>query len=119
MFWAALENLFGKNSKQFGYPEFYHEFCEFDDQFEIASSPIPHFMLKTFSHRRSTLTQKLSDFAKNQLVGGTVVDSMVKMFDKPEDAKYFLLSALWALETNSLSIVFWTIAHILTEPGLR
>jgi hypothetical protein len=119
LFWSSLECAFGKKTRVLGYPEFYTEFAEFDDQFEMAASPIPHRLLKVFADRKRIILKKLQDFAVNHTTEGTVVDAMVKLFPKPEESTNFLLSALWALETNSLNIVFWTVVHVLIENGLK
>lgn len=41
---------------------------------------------------------------------------MLKLFNSPNDCQEnWLLAFLWALESNSINITFWTICHIITS----
>ncbi|KAF6254878.1 cytochrome P450 [Scenedesmus sp. NREL 46B-D3] len=115
VFQSAGRVLFGEAFfARHGLDAVQHEFLTFEENFEIAASPIPHLLLPAFRQSRSRL---LSMFRESLAAGdftGTVVDQLLQGCGMC--ARYqpnLLLAVLWASQANSMPALHWSMAFLL------
>jgi len=136
MFHAALRVVYGQFfRKKFGNRVF-DLFFVFDDNFELAASPIPNAFLRTFSRARNELLEifqySLCHDSEDRLVGsrdgnmlqGAIVERALNVLTTSSTNGQslahlhpnLLLTILWAVQANTLQGTYWTLGYLLC-PG--
>jgi hypothetical protein len=109
---------------------FFRAFENFDEDFELASSGIPHLLLRRFVRSKKYLLHRLGKVAqfyealqsveahnnsthppKDMLLGKELLE---KVRDK--NGASWLLAILWAAEANTIPAIFWILCFILSHP---
>jgi 24-hydroxycholesterol 7alpha-hydroxylase len=115
VFSASVEALFGAVFLQrHGEGYLYQAFFEFEECFELAASPIPHFLQPKFKKARRKLLEAITksnlsgDFA-NSTIGDLIQVSKMPLHAVPN----MILAILWASQANTVPTVFWTLGFLL------
>jgi hypothetical protein len=134
LFQASLPALFGPRFADQN-PDCQHYFYEMEEEFELATTPIPHWLLKKFCTGKNSLLTMLKRLVETTNAGegeATMIAALIKVIFRklliqskslnvcqqalPADsAPNFLVTFLWAMQANSSLAVFWTMARILSD----
>lgn len=134
IFWSSADLLFGI-SKENGLLDdpkdksLLADFEHFDEDFELASSSIPHLFLSRFRHSKKRLLdflattsafykreeqkERKAGTSKSFLLGREILDSV----GEGHGSNSWLLAILWAAEANTIPAIFWTITYLLSHPA--
>ncbi|EFJ41941.1 hypothetical protein VOLCADRAFT_119569 [Volvox carteri f. nagariensis] len=90
-------------------------FFTFEDQFELATSPLPHAFLPEFVKSRSELLRVFLAADRRGLFQGTPAGEML---DRTTGScaqlrPNMLLALIWASQANTIPAVFWSTAFLL------
>jgi len=115
VFSASVESLFGAAFLQrHGEGYLYQAFFEFEQCFELAASPIPHFLQPKFKKARRKLLKAITksylcgDFAKS------TIGDLIQVSEMPRHAiPNMVLALLWASQANTVPTAFWTLGFLL------
>ncbi|KAK9821864.1 hypothetical protein WJX74_006795 [Apatococcus lobatus] len=112
---AAIKMLFGSAFLEEHGPEnVLRAFATFESGFELAASPVPHWLQRGWCKSRAWL---LSAFRQSLAEGhfrGQLVDQLLQQVPMPEHAvPHVLLAVLWASLANTIPATFWTLAYLL------
>ncbi|CAL8466371.1 g5907 [Coccomyxa elongata] len=89
-------------------------FFKFESGFELAASPLPHLLQRSFCAARSHLLSAFRvsvverDF-EGELIGDLIKQSAIE----PDLAPNVMLAVLWAALSNSIPAAFWSTAFLL------
>ncbi len=84
MFQASLPVLFGPRFAAEN-PDCEHTFYEMEEEFELATTPIPHFLLKKFCRGKTSLLAMFKRLVENTNAGNgedTMVSALIKVYSK-------------------------------------
>jgi hypothetical protein len=84
MFQASLPVLFGPRFAAEN-PDCEHNFYEMEEEFELATTPIPHFLLKKFCRGKTSLLAMFKRLVENTNAGNgevTMVSALIKVYYK-------------------------------------
>jgi hypothetical protein len=84
MFQASLPVLFGPRFAAEN-PDCEHNFYEMEEEFELATTPIPHFLLKKFCRGKTSLLAMFKRLVENTNAGNgevTMVSALIKVYHK-------------------------------------
>eukprot|EP01023_Acetabularia_acetabulum_P006334 TRINITY_DN12647_c0_g1_i1.p1 TRINITY_DN12647_c0_g1~~TRINITY_DN12647_c0_g1_i1.p1 ORF type:complete len:506 (+),score=46.06 TRINITY_DN12647_c0_g1_i1:52-1569(+) len=115
MFEIVVESFFGEQFLRMDGTENLREnFETFDQYFEMASSPLPHFLFPSFLKSRKYLLDSFREahsrgLFDNQLVGKLIQQSEISEQIIPN----LLLAVLWASTANIIPSVFWTLLYLI------
>ncbi|CAL5225964.1 g8766 [Coccomyxa viridis] len=89
-------------------------FFDFEAGFELAASPVPHTLQRSFcSARTHLLTVFRESFTAGQLEG-TVIGSLIRECDMDASlAPHVMLAVMWAALANTVPAAFWSVAFLL------
>eukprot|EP00879_Flechtneria_rotunda_P018291 GHRR01019188.1.p1 GENE.GHRR01019188.1~~GHRR01019188.1.p1 ORF type:complete len:508 (+),score=214.12 GHRR01019188.1:966-2489(+) len=115
VFDCAAQVLFGTRFFQrHGLTDVRQSFLVFEEQFEVAASPVPHLLLPKF---RKAKHQLLSMFKASLAAGdfkGTMVGQLLAGCGLPPGTwPNLLLAVMWASQANSMPALFWSLAFLL------
>jgi 24-hydroxycholesterol 7alpha-hydroxylase len=115
VFSASVEALFGALFfERHSFDYLYQAFFEFERCFELAASPIPHFLQPKFKKARKKLLDALTkSYLSGDFVGSTIGDLIQVSGMPPHAVPNMLLAVLWASQANTVPTAFWTIGFIL------
>ncbi|KAL3148124.1 hypothetical protein ABBQ38_014405 [Trebouxia sp. C0009 RCD-2024] len=115
LFPAALESIFGAAFLQHhGSRPLQIAFFAFEEGFELAASPVPHFLQPSFCQGRRALLEAFRISWAEGHFEGTVVGHLLE--GAPElhcIAPNVLLALLWASLANTIPATFWSLAFLL------
>jgi hypothetical protein len=84
MFQASLPVLFGPRFAAEN-PDCEHNFYEMEEEFELATTPIPHFLLKKFCRGKASLLAMFKRLVERTNAGNgedTMVSALIKVYSK-------------------------------------
>jgi hypothetical protein len=84
MFQASLPALFGPRFAAEN-PDCEHNFYEMEEEFELATTPIPHFLLKKFCRGKTCLLAMFKRLVETTNAGNgevTMVSALIKVYSE-------------------------------------
>lgn len=115
LFPAALESIFGAAFlRHHGSERLQKAFFAFEEGFELAASPVPHFLQPSFCKGRQALLEAFRISWTEGHFAGTVVGSLLGSVSELHGiAPNVLLALLWASLANTVPATFWAVAFLL------
>ncbi|KAL4517297.1 hypothetical protein Ndes2526B_g00518 [Nannochloris sp. 'desiccata'] len=115
VFSASVEALFGAAFLQrHGAGYLYPAFFEFEQCFELAASPIPHFLQPKFRIAREKLLKAITKSYLSGDFAGFMIGDLIQVSGMPPHAvPNMILAVLWASQANTVPTAFWTIGFLL------
>ncbi|ESP03136.1 hypothetical protein LOTGIDRAFT_137877 [Lottia gigantea] len=124
---SVLNILFGKNilpTDDEQYRELEDNFTKFDEQFEYGSK-LPAFLLGGWSQSRQYLIDMFKNLVDSEkkksqdlpVSEKTLLHNVLECVDKENSPNYSVL-LLWATLANSIPMIFWTMAFIVTRQSV-
>ncbi|CAG9461208.1 unnamed protein product [Pedinophyceae sp. YPF-701] len=113
-FEAGVRAVFGDAMFEATRPRLRECFETFEDQFELAASPLPHALLRNWSASRKELLCMLEEGYSKGWMEGSMAARLVDTSHIPRPHySNVLLSLLWASQANTAPGLFWTTAFLL------
>eukprot|EP00698_Gefionella_okellyi_P000482 TRINITY_DN10437_c0_g1_i1.p1 TRINITY_DN10437_c0_g1~~TRINITY_DN10437_c0_g1_i1.p1 ORF type:complete len:466 (-),score=79.30 TRINITY_DN10437_c0_g1_i1:1072-2469(-) len=112
LFQTTMKQLFGTRCDDA--PSLLKTFHTFDKLFELACSPLPQVLLRSWRAARAKLKQMLSGVADAGLAGDVARAVLAKVQD--ESTSSWLLAIMWASEANALPAAMWSVLMIASKP---
>lgn len=116
IFWCSVPLLFGEQIVDFH--DLLDHFSSFDNSFELATANVPHILLRSFSRGKAYLLQALNHVAKTRNFQSqeTAIVNFLLQRVPDSNQKSWLLSILWASQSNTIPTIFWLLTYILSNP---
>ncbi|KAL3140850.1 hypothetical protein ABBQ32_005388 [Trebouxia sp. C0010 RCD-2024] len=115
LFPAALDSIFGAAFLQHhGSQPLQKAFFAFEEGFELAASPVPHFLQPSFCQGRRALLEAFRISWAEGHFEGTVVGRLLESAPELHSiAPNVLLALLWASLANTVPATYWALAFLL------
>ncbi|EIE20039.1 hypothetical protein COCSUDRAFT_83555 [Coccomyxa subellipsoidea C-169] len=115
LFAPTVQALFGAEfCSRHGPAALADAFFKFESGFELAASPLPHILQRSFSASRARL---LASFRASLAAGdfeGELIGDLIRQSEIEADlAPNAMLAVLWAALSNSVPAAFWSTAFLL------
>ncbi|KAK9866545.1 hypothetical protein WJX84_008214 [Apatococcus fuscideae] len=112
---AAIRMLFGAAFlERHGTQAVLRAFATFESGFELAASPVPHWLQPGWRRARAWLLSALRQSLACGDLEGQVVGQLLHQVPMPQQATpHILLAVLWASLANTVPATFWTLAYLL------
>ncbi|KAK9812805.1 hypothetical protein WJX72_004122 [[Myrmecia] bisecta] len=115
LFGAAVTAIFGRPFLEaHGQQRLQDAFFAFEGGFELAASPVPHFLQPGFCRARRTLLDAFRASLKAGHFAHTVAGKLMERIDLPASIlPNMLLAVFWASLANTIPAAFWSLAFLL------
>lgn len=115
LFPAAVESIFGAAFLQHhSVARLQQAFFKFEEGFELAASPLPHFLQPSFCQAKRALLEAFRISWTEGHFEDTVVGQLLHSVpDLHPIAPHVLLALLWASLANTVPAAFWALAFLL------